>query len=252
MSTRRIWAIGCAMIMAVSIALGWFLGVSPLLSVAGLSNESRRAAEAQNDIYRQELAILKEKFSGIDELQQQLDELRVAMPSTARQPDFIDELSRASLQHQITLTTITTADAVAYASNVVAPPVAETPEADDATTDTAEDAEATEPAPAAEAAPLTLPGEGAPVTSGLVTGENFIAIPVSLAFTGDYTNSKAFINTLQTGDRLTSVTGFTLTQGGETGADGGAEPPASTETVSGTMSILIWVLLDPTAEEVAE
>jgi Tfp pilus assembly protein PilO len=249
MSTRRIWAIGCAVIMAVSIALGWLLGVSPLLSTASLSDESRRAAEAQNDVYSQELAILKEKFSGIDELQEQLDELRVAMPPTARQPDFIDELSRASLQHRITLTTITTADAVAYASNVVAPPVAETPDADDATTDSADEAES---APAAESTPLTLPGEGVPVTSGLVTGENFIAIPVSLTFTGDYTNSKAFINSLQTGDRLTSVTGFALTQGGETGANGGAEPPTSTDTVSGTMSLLIWVLIDPTAEEAEE
>jgi Tfp pilus assembly protein PilO len=245
MSARRIWAIGCVLVMAVSIALGWVLGASPLLSAAKAADETREAAEAQNALYSQELAILKEQFEGIDDLEEQLGDLRAELPAGATLPDYINQLSTEAQQHSVTLTTITTSDAVAYASTAAEVPVEE---AADAETSTADDAvmPATEPTAAPPAA-----GAGMPVTSSLVTADNFIAIPISLGFTGGYDSVLAFVEGLQTGTRLTSVTAFSTSKDGDAAPSGDdeAEAPTATDTVTGTMSLYIWVLLDPTAGE---
>ncbi|TFC56947.1 MULTISPECIES: hypothetical protein [unclassified Cryobacterium] len=249
MSTRRIWAIGCALVMTVSIALGWVLGASPLLSVAKVADEAREAAEAQNAVYSQELVILKDQFEGIDQLEDQLGDLRAELPSGAALPAYVNQLSTEAQQHSVTLTSITTADAVAYAPTAAEVPVVETPAAD------AEAPAADAAVPATEAvAAAPAEGAGVPVTSPLVSAENFIAIPITLAFDGGYDNVLAFIEGLQKGTRLTAVTAFSTTKeaaeapAASVDADAPAAAPAATDEVSGTMSLLIYVLLDPTAE----
>jgi Tfp pilus assembly protein PilO len=242
MSTRRIWAIGCALVMTVSIALGWVLGASPLLGAAKAADQAREAAEAQNAIYSQELAILKEQFEGIDDLEDQLGNLRAELPADSALPDYLKQLSSEAQQHGVTLTTITTADAEAYAPTAAEVPVVE---AADTGSSTADDAVvAAEPSAAPAAA-----GAGVPVTSSLVTPDNFIAIPISLGFTGGYDSVLAFVEGLQTGTRLTAVTAFSTSKDGDAAASGDAdaEAPAATDSVTGTMSLYIWVLLDPTA-----
>jgi len=249
MSTRRIWAIGCALVMTASIALGWLLGASPLLAAAKVADEAREAAEAQNATYSQELVILKDQFAGIEKLEAQLGDLRAELPSGAALPAYLNQLSTEAQKHSVTLTTITTADAVAYAPTAAEAPIAETPPAD---AEAPADADAA--APAAEAVPAApAEGAGVPVTSPLVTAENFIAIPITLAFDGGYDNVLAFVESLQKGTRLTAVTAFSTTKEDAAAAvpseDGAAEAaPAATDAVTGTMSLLIYVLLDPTAE----
>lgn len=246
MSTSRIWAIGCALVVTVSIALGWVLGASPLLAAAKLADEAREAAEAQNTAYSQELVILKDQFEGIDELKDQLGDLRSELPSGTALPNYLNQLSTEAQQHSVILTSITTADAVAYAPTAAEAPVVEAPAAD---------AEApADDAAAATAEPAPVEGAGVPVTSPLVTAENFIAIPITLAFDGGYDNVLAFVESLQKGTRLTAVTAFSTTKedaaAAVTPTEDGDTPaaPAATDSVTGTMSLLIYVLLDPTAE----
>ncbi|MGO4783452.1 hypothetical protein [Cryobacterium sp. W22_MBD10_FK3] len=235
--------------MTASIALGWLLGASPLLAAAKVADEAREAAEAQNATYSQELVILKDQFAGIEKLEAQLGDLRAELPSGAALPAYLNQLSTEAQKHSVTLTTITTADAVAYAPTAAEAPIAETPPAD---AEAPADADAA--APAAEAVPAApAEGAGVPVTSPLVTAENFIAIPITLAFDGGYDNVLAFVESLQKGTRLTAVTAFSTTKEDAAAAapseDGAAKAaPAATDAVTGTMSLLIYVLLDPTAE----
>lgn len=237
MATRRIWAIGCGLVMVISIALGWVLGASPLLASARASGEAREAAEAQNQTYSDELVILKEQFAGIDELEDQLDDLRVEVPPSAELPDYVGQLSTEAQRHTISLTAITMSDAVAYAPTAAEAPIVETPAAD-AETPAVDEAGVPVPAPAAE-------GAGVPVTSPLVTAQNFIAIPITLGFKGGYDNLLAFVESLQKGTRVTAVTAFSMTK--EAASSGEDEAPAPDDAVTGTMSLLIYVLLDPTA-----
>lgn len=250
MSTRRIWAVGCALVMVFSIALGWFLGASPLLASARAADEARQETEAQNQAYSQELLTLEDQFEGIDQLEDQLGDLRAELPSGAALPEYLKQLSTEAQRQSVTLTSITTADAVAYAPTAAEAPGVETP-APDAEATAADDAAVPATAPAA-AAPAV--GAGVPVTSPLVSGENFIAIPITLAFDGGYDNVLAFVEGLQKGTRLTAVTAFSAAKGtseapaASVDADAPAAAPAATDAVTGTMSLLIYVLLDPTAE----
>jgi Tfp pilus assembly protein PilO len=241
MSTRRIWIAGCAIVMAAAVALGWLLGASPLLEAARATGEARDAAEAQNLSYTQELTTLKEQFAGIGELEDQLADLREELPALADQPAYLAQLTAAADRHSVKLTSITVADAVAYAPTAAEVPPVEAPAADAAETEDA----------AAGAEPATIPpvvGAGVPVTSPLVTAENFVSIPVTLALEGSYGNVLDFIDSVQTGTRLSAVTAFSTSKDAA-GADAGAEEgeSAAPDTVTGTVTVFIYALLDPAA-----
>jgi Tfp pilus assembly protein PilO len=236
MSTRRIWIAGCAIVMAAAVALGWLLGASPLLDAAKVAGEARDAAQAQNAVYSQELGALKEQFSGIDQLESDLADLREELPTSANQPDYLEALAASAQRHSVNLTGITVADAVAYAPTAAEVPVEEAPAAD---------AEAVDPAgiPADVTVPV-IEGAGVPVTSPLVTAENFVSIPVTLALEGGYGNVLDFVDSVQKGTRLSAVTAFSTSKDG---AEAGEGQTASTDTVTGTVTVFIYVLLDPAA-----
>jgi Tfp pilus assembly protein PilO len=228
--------------MAAAVALGWLLGASPLLEAARANGEARAAAVAQNLTYTQELAALKEQFAGIGELEDQLGELREELPPLADQPDYLAQLASAAERYSVTLTSITVADAVAYAPTTAEVPAVDAPAAD---------AEATEDVAAAEPATIEpVIGAGVPVTSPLVTAENFVSIPVTLALEGSYGNVLDFVDSVQTGTRLSAVTAFSTSKDGAgAGADAGAEEgePTGPDTVTGTVTVFIYALLDPAA-----
>jgi Tfp pilus assembly protein PilO len=237
MSTRRIWIVGCALVMVAAVALGWLLGASPLLDAAKAAGEARDAAEAQNDAYSQELATLKEQFAGLDQLEDDLVTLREELPVRADQPDYLATLAAAAQRHSVNLTAITTADALAYAPTAAEVPPAEAPAVDPESADGAAAAPTTETAPVAVAE-----GAGVPVTSPLVTAENLVSIPVTLALEGGYENVLDFVESVQKGTRLSAVTAFSTSKDGADAVDG---ETGGTDTVSGTVTLFIYVLLDP-------
>jgi Tfp pilus assembly protein PilO len=245
MSTRRIWIAGCAIVMVASVALGWLLGASPLLASASADGDAREAAQAQNTLYSEELAALKVQFEGLPQLEDELGELRAELPPRADQPDYLAQLATAAERHNVQLTSITAADAVAYAPTVAEIPVAEAPAAD---------AEAPDAANAeAPAALVPAVGAGVPVTSPLVTAENFVSIPMTLALEGGYGNVLDFVESVQKGTRLSAVTAFSTSAadagaGAATGEADSEEAPAASDSVTATATVFIYVLLDPAAE----
>jgi Tfp pilus assembly protein PilO len=245
MSSRRIWIAGSALVMVAAIALGWLLGASPLLAVASADGEARKAAQAQNIIYTEELAGLKTQFEGLEQLEDDLAELREELPPQADQPNYLAQLATAAQRHNVQLTSITAADALAYAPTAAEVPVAEAPAAD---------AEAPEAATETSAEPVAAAaGAGVPVTSPLVTADNFISIPMTLALEGNYGNVLDFVESVQRGTRLSAVTAFSTSKDAtgssvDSGEEDAAETPAGTDTVTGTVTVFIYVLLDPAAE----
>lgn len=238
MATRRVWAAGCALVMIAAVAFGWLLGAAPLLQTAKAADEAREAAEAQNSSYNLELETLKVEFEGIGELENQLADLHDEIPAQADLPGYLGQLTSAAGRHSVTLTAITVADAAAYAPTVAEVPAAETPVAETEATDA--------DAAAAVAEVPVVEGAGVPVISPLVTAENLITIPVSLTVGGGYGNVLDFVESLQKGTRLTAVTAFsTAIDDAETGSEDPEGEPARTDTVTGTISLLIYVLLDP-------
>ena len=73
-------------------------------------------------------------------------------------------------------------------------------------------------------------------------------LPVSADLEGGYGNVLDFVDSVQTGTRLSAVTAFSTSKDGA-GADAGAEEgePAGPETVTGTVTLFIYALLDPAA-----
>lgn len=238
MSTQRIWIVGCSLVMVAAVALGWLLGASPLLQAARTAGEAREAVQAQNLTYSQELAALKEQFTGIGELEDELSELREELPPRADQPEYLAQLVTSAQRHSVRLTAITVADAVAYAPTAAEVPAAETPAADAETPDTADAEVATGP---------DENGAGVPVTSPLVTAENFVSIPVTLAVEGDYGNVLDFVESVQTGTRLSAVTAFSTSEDAAPAAGAEEGEPAGTAIVTGTVTVIIYALLDPAA-----
>lgn len=87
-TATRIWTFATAIAVIVIVALGWFLGVSPRLAAAAQAETDRQAVEAQNVALRATTDALADDFAAIDDLRDQLDEVRAQFPSYAEYADF--------------------------------------------------------------------------------------------------------------------------------------------------------------------
>ncbi|TFD30319.1 hypothetical protein E3T40_15055 [Cryobacterium sp. TMT1-19] len=255
MDLNRLWVFGTVILIGAAAVLGWVLGVAPKLDEAQLADADREIVETQNSAYEAQVSTLKKKFDSIVSLRTDLSSLRMAVPSAAEIPDFVAQLDTIAQQHQVTLTSILVSDAQPYVPVVaVAPvePVAEPAE---------ESQPAPTPAPIAVAAPTAaeVAAALAPQPNELITGTNFVSVPISLSVTGSYGNVLDFLESLQKGTRLVMVTTFATSEGSATTpASGGPIPAAAvgteaTETavistdVVASIAGLIYVLLDPAA-----
>ncbi|HEX7834045.1 MAG TPA: hypothetical protein VF479_01095, partial [Pseudolysinimonas sp.] len=88
-ANRIFFLIGGIVIVAV-LALGFFLGVSPLLDKAAASDTERQTVEAENSAQLAVLAQMKDQYAQLDELNAQLEELQLSVPARAQVEDFID------------------------------------------------------------------------------------------------------------------------------------------------------------------
>jgi len=247
MRARQWWIIGCTLVSVVALAFGWFFGAAPLLGAARSADETRAGVEAQNAGYDQQLTVLKAQFAGIDALAAQLAELRTELPAGTAFPAYDAELISAAQQHGVTISSISVSDAVPYAPVVVddAAAPAETPADGSAPAEPEATAAPTETAPVAVAA-------GVPFSSPLVTTDNFVAIPIAITVVGGYPNVLDFLEGVQMGPRLTTVSAFNTA--GAAGpaavvsADGDpvAAPAAGEAAVTGTISVYVYVLRDAT------
>ena len=212
---NRVWFIGSAVLGAAVIALGWFLGIAPQLAQLSSTDDQILAAETINASHEAEIAALRIRYEGIDEVRSQLDALRSSLPDNADMDSFIRQIAATADVNLVNVTAFTAGDANSFLPTGVDVPVAET----------------------------TVPADDSGAAPAAVSPDNFIVIPVSFTVEGGYDNVLAYINGLQSGDRLLSVTSLSITKNVAAPAAKGAAADQATST--GLVAGLIYVLLDP-------
>jgi Tfp pilus assembly protein PilO len=245
-TTTKWWLVGAMLVIALVVLAGFTLGISPKLEEVGVTRATRTAALAQNEAYELQLAALQREFDGLETVQDELAVLRAAIPEGAALPAFIGQLDAIAGRTSVTVTEFSSADAMPYVPVVPAPdataPDATAPDTTVPDT-TAPDATAPDAtAPDATAPDATVPDTTAPDTDGagsaapspLVTAENFIAVPVTISVTGSFDAVLDFLEGLQNGQRLMTVTSFSS---GTPSAD-------VPDRVTGQIAGIVYVLLD--------
>ncbi|WP_174722242.1 hypothetical protein [Cryobacterium lyxosi] len=233
MTTTKWWLVGAMLVIAIVVMAGFTLGISPKLEEVGVARATRTAALAQNEAYELQLAALQREFDGLETVQDELAVLRAAIPEGAALPAFIGQLDAIAGRTSVTVTEFTSADAMPYVPVVPAPDAT----APDATEPDTTEPDATVPdatVPDATAPDTDTDGAGSAAPSPLVTAENFIAVPVTISVTGSFDAVLDFLEGLQNGQRLMTVTSFSS---GTPSAD-------VPDRVTGQIAGIVYVLLD--------
>jgi Tfp pilus assembly protein PilO len=217
MDRDRLWLPGGVLVLGITMLAGWFLGIAPQLEVARDTRVERIAVEERNVGFEVRLATLEEQFAGIGDLENELAELRGAIPSDGELPDFIRQVTSIAEEHQVSVTSIALSDAQPFVI----------PEAAVATDPAAEPA--IDPAAAATETGATA----APTTS--LSPEQFLAVPVTVIVEGGNDAALAFIQGLQFGDRVITIINLSTQP---LAAEDSAGP------VTATINGLVYVLLD--------
>ncbi|MET3564970.1 Tfp pilus assembly protein PilO [Leifsonia sp. 563] len=206
MDKNKLWIIGSVLVMAVVLALGWFLGISPQLASAASASLQRLDVQTLNATQEATLEKLKKDYASMDELNGQLAELSQSVPSDAAADAFVDEVDAIGGAAGVIVAGITVADAKPY--EPVSAPAPAGGAASPAPTPTATPTPAATPAPTPTADPTPAPGMP-PVTSPKITAANFSSLAVTLTVRGTYAQTLAFVEGLQHGKRLFLVSGIT-------------------------------------------
>ncbi|MEY2847808.1 MAG: hypothetical protein RI885_473 [Actinomycetota bacterium] len=237
MTKTKIWMIGSLAIAGLILLAGYFVGVSPLLAQASLSDAATRDAQAQNTANESTLAQLEVEFAQLPDLAAKLAATTSSVPATANMPDFLAQVEAAQVASGSKLTNFAQSDAqpyipVAAAVDPSAAPVE--PAADETATDAAAGESAVQPA-AAEIVPASSAAASV-LNAQFVTGSNFAVIPVSMESKGTLDQVLAFITAVQNGPRLYLVTKlditFDETEGGFTANMDGFVYSLDTESVA--------------------
>ncbi|TFD05865.1 MULTISPECIES: type 4a pilus biogenesis protein PilO [unclassified Cryobacterium] len=213
MTPTKWWLVGAMLVIVLVMLAGYTLGISPKLDELSEARTTRSAALAQNEVYDLQLAALQRQFDGLETVQDELAVLREAIPGGAALPTLIGQLDGIAGRTSVTLTEFSSADAMPYLPVVALP---DTASGVDPTT--AADASA---APSAASSPL-------------VTAENFVAVPITIAVTGNFDAVLEFLDGLQNGQRLMTVTSFSTSAAS-------AEAP---DRVTGQIAGIVYVLLN--------
>ena len=225
MDKNRLWVIGAVLAIGAIVVLGWLLGISPKLTEVRANQAERDATVAQNAAHEAQIVTLKNQFDDIDALKDDLAEIRLAVPAAAEAPALVAELNSIAGSSQVVISGLTQNDAQAFDPALLAVvPATAAPEAGT-------------PAP-----PSASPSKGndlgavpAPAVDPRLTATNFIAIPISITVDGPYDRVLDFVSGVQHGDRLVMVTAVSTTI------------PTAEGSVTGTITALVYVLLDPSA-----
>ena len=188
MNGNRVWyLIGGIAIIAI-LALGWFLGVSPLLDAAAASDAERATVEAENDAQNAVLADMKEQYAQLDELNAQLAELQLSVPAEGEVDAFFDLVVRIAYASGVTISSMTTGEGELYGGAAATTTAPATPATDGVS------------APTVTSVALTpSPGLAA----------NLYAVPITIVLDNDPTTAGPFIKMIQRAQRLMLVNSVT-------------------------------------------
>ena len=221
MDKNRLWLIGGVMLIGAIVVLGWGLGISPKLNEASATGAEWETTIAENAVHEAQIVTLKKQFEQVAGLRADLSDIQQSVPGSAEMPALVAEFDSAAASSGVVIADFTTSDAQAFDPallNVVAP------------------AGGVSPVP-------TTAGDGADVVGATavvavdprITATNFVTIPLSVTVDGPSDSVLDFVSGIQNGRRLVTVTAVSTTVPDEVGA------------VTGTITALVYVLLDPNA-----
>ncbi|MES2169265.1 MAG: hypothetical protein V4479_00875 [Actinomycetota bacterium] len=212
MTGNRLWTVG-AIVATIAVALlGWFVAISPVLTLASASETQAQGIEAQNSASDASITALAAEFTTLPEKIKELAALQSAAPESADLDDFLDQLQNLATANGATITSFTAAEAVAYGGSANAVP-------------------ATTPTPGATAGASTGAAGPAAVTGGSLAGKLF-TVPITIALTGNADQVIAFSKAAQLGARFFLVTSVSFTGGSQAG---------------GTLTGYVFVVREPSA-----
>lgn len=202
-ASDRLWSLASGL-LAVGIAAGtWFGVISPDLQAAATARDDLAMVEQQNAIHQARIAVLEESASKLPQYEVELAALAEGIPAEAGYAEFMRQLESLATETGVTLQSVTNADAIAYVPPVVEEAAAPADAAEG--TDAAAEPAAADPAAAPTGAAPT------PHTNPLINEQNFAALPITISANGGTAELGDFLQRLQMGTRLTSVTSTTLT-----------------------------------------
>jgi len=125
MNVTRLVSIAMGLLAVGVLALGWFLGISPILAQAAAADAQRTSVELQNAQLAADLVSLKADFETIDDARAELEVLGKAVPAHAATAELSAQISGAASSAGAAVTSLTFNNPSLY-----------TPEAADAATST--------------------------------------------------------------------------------------------------------------------
>ncbi len=194
MTRNRLYMFAAIAAMLVVAVAGYFVGVQPQLARASTDDAQRQSVVTANASNNEELARLKAQAVKLPEMRDRLAALEASVPSDADMSSFYGELNAVAGATGVTISSITTSDALAYTS----PTAAEETTAPAGSTATAEPSSSAS-ASASPSAQATSPGV---TTNGQITASNFSAIPVAVSIDGSFDQALEFARGVQSGARL--------------------------------------------------
>lgn len=237
MTRNRLHMVLAVLSMVVVAAAGFFIGVQPQLARAAGDDARQVSVEATNTTTATELARLRERAKSLPQMRAELRDLEASVPSTSQMPSFYDEIDAAAAAAGVTVSAITTSDAVAYTPPEL--PAAATPTAQGAASASGGATPSPTPTPTASATPAA-PGVR---TDAKITASNFTVIPVSVSVDGSFAQALDFTSEAQDMGRLFLINSITSSA---------SEPSKeSTETSSTTWNFSGYVYVLRTDSETA-
>src|SRR4051812_41596084 len=184
------WVLGAGMIAVLVVVAAWFLAISPTLTSAADARSKASDERDRNDVLTQQVAVLKDQFTHLDEYKTELGELRKQIPAKAELAAFNRQLQALATTAGVTLTAVSPSVSQAFVPIAPVAPVAPAPPADGTAT----------PTPEPSATPTDGTGApAAPAPTGPTAPAGFYVMPISLTAIGSYQATWQYLNLLQTG-----------------------------------------------------
>lgn len=190
--SNRLWVLGTVLVSIALVVLGWVLGISPRLAEAGIAVTERQNVELQNQAQEAALALLKQQYEELDELEEELDDIQSSIPSKPATSEFFDQVLTTASAAGVAVEEIAALEGAIYGGSV--DPAAAT------------DSELVQPADGSAAPDPTLDGSLA---------NRFFTIGVSIKVLGGADQVFSLVSALQEGERLFLVTDVDFTTGTE-------------------------------------
>jgi type IV pilus assembly protein PilO len=225
-------------VVVATLALGWFLLISPKRSEAA---DLRAQADTQQDAnarLRTKVTQLKADAKDLPAQKARLAQIDVNLPANPQLPALVRTLSQAARQSSVELVSIAPAAPAVLAAPTVARPVAAGTESADAT---ASGDKAGSDKAGSDTASGEATGTAAPVATVVKPpAVQLASIPVVVVVDGDYFEAEQFLNKVESFKRSFLVTGLTLEEP-RTGAKAGETqaPGAVRMTITGRVYMTV-------------